>query len=94
MKKGLKGKGFFTDYRKVEGVLGKNAILFLLPSAWNRGGGGGPCAGQSRRPGLDGGPGQGEKREGGEANRSPSSPCAGVERGGPATEASSGGWRC
>ena len=75
----------------MEGVLGKNAILFLLPSAWNRGGGGGLCAGQSRRPGLDGGPGQGEKREGGEANRSPSSPCAGVERGGPATVASSGG---
>ena len=24
----------------MEGVLGKNAILFLLPSAWHRGGGG------------------------------------------------------
>ena len=43
--------------------------------------------------GLDGGPGQGEKREGGEAIRSPASPCAGVERGGPATVASSDGWR-
>ena len=35
--------------------------------------------------GLDGGPGQGEKREGGEAIRSPASPCAwggGVVRGG------------
>ena len=41
--------------------------------------------------GLAGGPEQGEKREGGEANRSPASPCAGVERGGPATKASSGG---
>ena len=44
--------------------------------------------------GLAGGPEQGKKREGGEANRSPASHCAGVERGGPATEASSGGWRC
>ena len=26
----------------MEGVLGKNAILFLLPSAWNRGEGEGP----------------------------------------------------
>ena len=43
--------------------------------------------------GLDGGPGQGEKREGGEAIRSPASPCAGVGRGGLATVASSGGWR-
>ena len=43
---------------------------------------------------LGGGLRKGEKEPGGKANRSPASPCAGVERGGPATEASSGGWRC
>ena len=43
--------------------------------------------------GLDGGPGQGEKRGGGAAIQSPASPCAEVERDGLATEASSGGWR-
>ena len=40
--------------------------------------------------GFAGGPDQEERREGGVANRPPASPCAGVERGGPATKASSG----
>ena len=61
MKKGLKGKGFFTDYRKVEGVLGKNAILFLLPSVWNRGGVGASAPVNPGGQGLVGGPGRGER---------------------------------
>ena len=41
--------------------------------------------------GLDGGPGQGEKREGGEAIRSPALPRARVARRGGATGAGGGG---
>ena len=41
MKKGLKGMGFFTEYRKVEGVLGKNASPLPPPRWENRGGAGG-----------------------------------------------------
>ena len=48
----------------MEGVLGKNAILFLPPSAWNRGEGEGLCAGQSRRPGARRRPGTGGKGRG------------------------------
>ena len=55
MKKGLKGMGFFTEYRKVEGVLGKNASPLPPPRWENRGGAGGspvwpnPAAKGSRR---------------------------------------------
>ena len=67
--------------------------MALSSSSRRRGTGEGEGASAPANPGgqgLAGGPEQGEKREGGEANRSPASPCAGVERGGPATKASSG----
>ena len=41
MKKTLKGWGFFSEYRKVEGVLGKNASPLPPPRWENRGGAGG-----------------------------------------------------
>ena len=94
MKKGLKGMVSLLIIEKWRGFWEKMPSSSSSRRRGTEEGEGGPLrwsipATRARRR-----PGTGEKREGGEANRSPASPCAGVERGGPATEASSGGWRC